>query len=144
MSVATTSYVDLFSSSPSRSCPRHLQYPITIADRLAPTLNLAQTSLTSYAFTAKTTSILINLAIGLQVLFGAMITGISAAATNPRVAQVSTAIMGGLSTLAASYLARARGGGEPERSRERMRDLEHVSYPLLSWLSPPLLRSHLI
>lgn len=33
-------------------------------------------------------------------------------------------VKGGLSTLAASYLARARGSGEPELSTSRVKDLE--------------------
>jgi len=38
---------------------------------------------------------------------------------------IAVAILGGLSTLAASYLARSRGSGEPERSIVRCKDLEH-------------------
>ncbi|KIO00670.1 hypothetical protein M404DRAFT_152113, partial [Pisolithus tinctorius Marx 270] len=34
-------------------------------------------------------------------------------------------ITGGLSTLVASYLARARGSGEPELSNIRVRELDH-------------------
>ena len=49
-----------------------------------------------------------------------------AAAASPRAAKISTSIMGGLSTLVASFLARVRGSGEPETSRERARDLDKV------------------
>jgi len=39
--------------------------------------------------------------------------------------QVTTAILGGLSTVVASYLARSRGSNEPELSIARVKDLEH-------------------
>ncbi|KIJ67194.1 hypothetical protein HYDPIDRAFT_107918 [Hydnomerulius pinastri MD-312] len=65
----------------------------------------------------------LNIAIGLQVLLGALTTGLSAAISG-RQAQVMTAILGGLSTMVASYLARARGSNEPELSITRVKDLE--------------------
>lgn len=43
----------------------------------------------------------------------------------PPQTSVGIPILGGLSTLAASYLARARGSGEPERSIVRAHDLDH-------------------
>ena len=38
-------------------------------------------------------------------------------------ASIATSILGGLSTLAASYLAKARGSGEPEASARKAQDL---------------------
>jgi hypothetical protein len=49
-----------------------------------------------------------------------------AAAASPKGAQISTSLLGGASTVVASFLARTRGSGEPELSRDRARDLEKV------------------
>lgn len=68
---------------------------------------------------------MINVALGMQVLLGALITGIAAAAS-PKAAKISTVLLGGVSTLVASFLARVRGSGEPELSKERVRDLQKV------------------
>lgn len=40
-------------------------------------------------------------------------------------AAIGTSVLGGMSTLAASYLARARGSGEPELSIARCKDIEN-------------------
>jgi len=69
------------------------------------------------------TGYILNIAIGLQVFLGAMTTGLSAA-LNGRQAQICTVILGGFSTIIASYLARARGSGEPESSISRRNDLD--------------------
>ncbi|KAL6299174.1 hypothetical protein BKA93DRAFT_830129 [Sparassis latifolia] len=66
----------------------------------------------------------LNACIGLQVLLGAVTTGV-AAATTGKSASIGVAVLGGLSTLAASYLARTRGSGEPEASTARCKDLEN-------------------
>lgn len=66
----------------------------------------------------------LNVAIGAQVLLGALTTGI-AAATTGKTTSVVTSILGGVSTLAASYLAKARGSGEPERSSGLAKELEN-------------------
>ena len=100
----------------------------TIRERLEPTVIIAEKELERYTRTAQLYSLALNVAIGLQVLIGALITGVAAATSNPRAAQVSTSVLGGLSTLVASFLARARGSGEPELSRERARDLQKVLY----------------
>lgn len=84
---------------------------------------------------------LLNAAIGLQVLLGALVTGLSAAVSPARVSLrlfhallfrlltwskvgLVTSILGGLSTLVASYLARMRGSNEPELSITRTKDLD--------------------
>ncbi len=68
----------------------------------------------------------LNGAMGAQVILGALITGISAA-VSARGAQLSTSILGGASTAVAAYIARSRGTGEPDQSRDRIRDLKQVS-----------------
>jgi hypothetical protein len=65
----------------------------------------------------------LNIAIGIQVLVGSLITGLSAALVS-RTSRITTSLLGGLSTVVASYLARARGSGEPELSNMRCKDLE--------------------
>lgn len=45
-------------------------------------------------------------------------------ATYERQTSIMTAILGGISTIVASYLARARGSNEPENSLSKIRDLE--------------------
>lgn len=84
---------------------------------------------------------MLNIAIGLQVLLGALVTGLSSSIPPGKVssspsshtlsgsaapqAGIVTSILGGLSTLVASYLARMRGSREPELSLSRTKDLEH-------------------
>jgi hypothetical protein len=62
-----------------------------------------------------------NIAIGLQVVFGSLTTGLSAAISS-RKGSLITAVFGGILTILATYLARVRGSGEPERSRARAQD----------------------
>ncbi|KAG6840229.1 hypothetical protein C0991_008058 [Blastosporella zonata] len=85
----------------------------TVGERLHPTLATAILEKDKYAFKAKMTGYALNLAIGVQVLLGALTTGLSAVTTGR-----------GLATLTASYLARARGSNEPELSITRVKDLE--------------------
>ncbi|KAF8829921.1 hypothetical protein HHX47_DHR2000319 [Lentinula edodes] len=66
----------------------------TVGERLLPTLENAEAERTNYALRAKMTGFALNVAIG------------------------------GLSTLVASYLARARGSNEPELSIIRVKDLD--------------------
>lgn len=87
---------------------------------------------------ARVTSYALNIAIGLQVLISALITGLSAVAKNVRhyqfhhiffalslvQPQVMTSVLGGAGTVVASYLARARGSNEPELSISRVKDLQ--------------------
>ncbi|KAG6812081.1 hypothetical protein H0H92_004445 [Tricholoma furcatifolium] len=95
----------------------------TVGERLQPTLLTAIAEKNKYALKAKLTGYTLNIAIGIQVLLGALTTGLSAV-TAGRQTTVVTAILGGLSTLTASYLARARGSNEPELSITRVKDLE--------------------
>ncbi|EGO20036.1 hypothetical protein SERLADRAFT_478659 [Serpula lacrymans var. lacrymans S7.9] len=95
----------------------------TLEDRLEPTLRVAEAEKEKFAQKALWTGYALNVAIGLQVLLGALTTAI-ASATIGKQTSIATAILGGLSTLVASYLARARGSNEPEASITRVKDLE--------------------
>ncbi|KIK92525.1 hypothetical protein PAXRUDRAFT_34482 [Paxillus rubicundulus Ve08.2h10] len=101
----------------------------TVGERLQPTIDHAVLERDKYAKKALWTGYALNIAIGLQVFLGALTTGLAAAVSNPRhesifLAQIATSILGGLSTMVASYLARARGSNEPELSITRVKDLE--------------------
>ncbi|KAI0357084.1 hypothetical protein OH77DRAFT_1422574 [Trametes cingulata] len=95
----------------------------TVEERLQPTLEAAQAERDKAALKAKAHAWALNCAIGAQVVLGALTTGV-AAATTGRQTSIATSVLGGMSTLAASYLAKARGSGEPEMSAIRVRDLE--------------------
>ncbi|KAI6144375.1 hypothetical protein BKA82DRAFT_4177307 [Pisolithus tinctorius] len=97
----------------------------TYGERIQPTIDAAEEEKKKSYNRAIMTGYALNIAIGLQVLLGALTTGIAAALQTGRQAQISTSILGGLSTLVASYLARARGSGEPELSNIRVRELDH-------------------
>ncbi|KAJ7119518.1 hypothetical protein C8R44DRAFT_624260 [Mycena epipterygia] len=103
--------------------PKREARPKTLYERLLPTLETAKAERAKYEFKAKITGYALNIAIGLQVLLGALTTGLSAV-TSGRQTSISTAILGGASTVVASYLARARGSNEPELSITRCKDLE--------------------
>lgn len=96
----------------------------TIGERLAPTIVNAERERVQYASKARMTGFALNIAIGLQVILGALTTGISAA-TSGRQTSIGISILGGLTTMVASYLARARGSNEPELSITRVKDLDH-------------------
>jgi len=66
----------------------------------------------------------VTIAIGLQVFFGALTTALGAALSGKR-SSVAISILGGASTLVASFLARARGSNEPEVSLLRAKALKH-------------------
>ncbi|KIJ98882.1 hypothetical protein K443DRAFT_103221 [Laccaria amethystina LaAM-08-1] len=76
-----------------------------IGERLDPTLITAISERDKCALKAKMTGYALNAAIGLQTA-------------------IATTVLGGLSTIVASYLARARGSNEPELSIARVKDLE--------------------
>ncbi|KAF9037607.1 hypothetical protein BJ165DRAFT_563164 [Panaeolus papilionaceus] len=118
-----------FSAGPPLSEIDHIVPTITthsktVYDRLQPTLEAATQEMIKYERKAKYTGWALNAAIGLQVLLGSLTTGLSAVATTGHSAAVNTTILGALSTIVASYLARARGSNEPELSITRTKDLE--------------------
>ncbi|KAG2041151.1 hypothetical protein BDR03DRAFT_1089440 [Suillus americanus] len=95
----------------------------TIGERLDPSILNAEREREQYATKAKITGYALNIAIGLQVLLGALTTGVAAALSGKQVS-IATTILGGMSTLVASYLARTRGSNEPELSITRVKDLD--------------------
>lgn len=95
----------------------------TIGERLDPSIVNAERERAQYATKAKITGYALNIAIGLQVLLGALTTGLAAALSGKQVS-IGTTILGGMSTLVASYLARTRGSNEPELSITRVKDLD--------------------
>ncbi|KAJ7262742.1 hypothetical protein B0H12DRAFT_1231166 [Mycena haematopus] len=103
--------------------PKREPRPKTLQDRLDPTLTHAKVERTRYEFKARMTGYALNTAIGLQVTLGALTTGL-AAVTSGRRTSIVTSVLGGLSTIVASYLARARGSNEPELSITRVKDLD--------------------
>jgi len=94
----------------------------SIEGMIARTLDHARLERENFAKRARNTGLALNIAIGMQVFLSALITGLSAAAS--RRAGIGIAILGGLGTIIASYLARARGSNEPELSTARVKDLE--------------------
>ncbi|KAG1776769.1 hypothetical protein EV702DRAFT_312117 [Suillus placidus] len=95
----------------------------TIGERLDPSIANAERERAQYVAKATMTGYALNIAIGLQVLLGALTTGLGAALSGKQV-QIGTTILGGASTLVASYLARTRGSNEPELSITRVKDLD--------------------
>ena len=85
--------------------------------------HLISSLLVQARYIAKIASRALNIAIGAQIILGAIITVIAAATTGRRTS-IATSILGGLSTLAASYLARSRGSREPETSLRKCNYLE--------------------
>lgn len=96
--------------------------PLSVAERLRPTLETAQQHQKTYSTQATVYAVVLNVCITLQILLGAMITALAAVASKH--AGATTAVLGACSTLVATYLAKARSGGEPESSRGRSTDLE--------------------
>lgn len=66
-------------------------------------------------------------------MLGALTTGV-AAATTGRQTSIATSVLGGIATLTASYLAKARGSGEPEFSTARVKDLENYVREVEAWV----------
>ncbi|KAG6885103.1 hypothetical protein C0993_005870 [Termitomyces sp. T159_Od127] len=96
----------------------------TVGERLEPILLTAIAERDKYTLKAKMTGYALNIAIGLQVILGALTTGLASVAATSHQTALATAILGGFSTITASYLARARGSNEPELSITRVKDLE--------------------
>ncbi|KAH8990658.1 hypothetical protein EDB86DRAFT_2938602 [Lactarius hatsudake] len=114
--------------------------PGSVGARLYPTLEEALKVRNSASLHAKWSMYSINIAIALQVLLGALTTALGASlhgnsvrffnvcitgVSIPVQIRVSIAVLGSLSTLVASYLARTRGSSEPESSLLREQALSH-------------------
>jgi hypothetical protein len=97
--------------------------PRTVGARLKPTLKIARREKKKYERRAKWNGMFLNIALGLQLLLGALVTGLSAA-VSPKHVGLTTSILGGMSTLVASYLARMRGSNEPQQSISKAQALD--------------------
>ncbi|KAH8981715.1 hypothetical protein EDB92DRAFT_1952870 [Lactarius akahatsu] len=100
-------------------------YPVgSVGARLHPTLEEAIKVRNGASLHAKWAMYSINIAIALQVLLGALTTALGASLHGNSI-RISIAVLGSLSTLVASYLARTRGTSEPESSLLREQALNH-------------------
>ncbi|KAG1823358.1 uncharacterized protein BJ212DRAFT_1476249 [Suillus subaureus] len=107
-------------STSNRDCTVPIEEkPGTIATRLQPTIDNAMRE----RATARVTGYALNIAAVLQILSGALTTGLAASLSGRQVS-IAITILGGLSTIVASYLTRARGLNEPEISNTRVKDLD--------------------
>lgn len=97
---------------------------LTVGERMQDTIVDAEKERDFSAKKAKRTNFILNVATGLQVMLGALLTGLSAVTVGKQT-YVITSILGAVSTLVASYLARSRGSNEPELSISRVKDLDH-------------------
>ncbi|KZT32755.1 hypothetical protein SISSUDRAFT_1066688 [Sistotremastrum suecicum HHB10207 ss-3] len=124
-------------SSPSYKRRLHLRqndgHAHTVFEMLEPTLDAAIEEEANYTLFANTAGYALNTAIVLQVIINALVTALSAI-VSPRHSQVMTTILGGLGTLISSYLAKARGSGEPDLSRNRARELQKFIRSLEAFL----------
>ncbi|KAI0276215.1 hypothetical protein BGY98DRAFT_919677 [Russula aff. rugulosa BPL654] len=75
-------------------------------------------------YTAAITGWAQNVALALQVLLGALTTALGAALSG-KDTSVAVSILGGASTLVASFLARTKGTNEPQASTFRAQALDH-------------------
>ncbi|KAI9455704.1 hypothetical protein BJY52DRAFT_1279301 [Lactarius psammicola] len=96
----------------------------SVALRLKPTIDAATVERDKAAQKAKWTGLALNIALGLQVLLGALTTALGAALSG-KSTSVAISILGGSSTFVASYLARMRGSNEPQTSLLRAKALNH-------------------
>ncbi|KAH9020198.1 hypothetical protein EDB84DRAFT_1515644 [Lactarius hengduanensis] len=112
--------------APARvTSPSHGTYPLgSVGARLHPTLEEATRLRNSASLHAKWAAYSINIAIALQVLLGALTTALGTSLHGNSI-RISIAVLGSLSTLVASYLARTRGTSEPESSLLREQALNH-------------------
>ncbi|KAI0259176.1 hypothetical protein BC834DRAFT_974500 [Gloeopeniophorella convolvens] len=98
--------------------------PGSVGARLKPTLAEALEQRGKSSWQASWTMYSINIAIALQILLGALTTALGASLRGNSI-RVSIAVLGSMSTLVASYLARTRGSNEPETSMIREHALSH-------------------
>ena len=97
--------------------------PKNLGECLSPTLDTARTEKKKSETRARLTGWSLNGAIGLQVVLGTLTTGLSVVTSGKQTA-IMTAILGGISTVLASFLAKMRGSHEPEFSSLRVKELD--------------------
>ncbi|KDQ12354.1 hypothetical protein BOTBODRAFT_134921 [Botryobasidium botryosum FD-172 SS1] len=113
--------------------PQHDMPSKSVRERLTPTLETARVLQKQAARKSFIMGWALNIAIGLQVVLGSLITAL-AAVTTGRSTSVMTAVLGALSTIIASFLARARGTNEPERSKAHSNSLQKYIRDLQAFL----------
>ncbi|KAF8591106.1 hypothetical protein K439DRAFT_1381064 [Ramaria rubella] len=95
----------------------------TVRERLASTLKVAEEQQLKYEKRARWAGMAINGAMFAQIISNALITGLSASTSN-RKAQIGVSALGAIGTIISSFLVRARGTREPERSVSHSQQLE--------------------
>ncbi|KAK2459915.1 hypothetical protein APHAL10511_008115 [Amanita phalloides] len=98
-------------------------YRRTVEERLLPTLENAKKQRTKYKRKAGIAKWSINITVGMQIFLASLTTGLSAIRLHEKQFGIATTILGILSTLAGTFLARVRAGQEPEESLIRAHDL---------------------
>ncbi|EIN12915.1 hypothetical protein PUNSTDRAFT_141476 [Punctularia strigosozonata HHB-11173 SS5] len=94
----------------------------TVRGRLAATLREAQSFVDQSKATANLTGWGLTVVLFTQIAVGAVITLLSAI-DNSRRGQISTAVLGAISTIISGYLAKVRHQDEPQKSERRHADL---------------------
>ncbi|KAI0300701.1 hypothetical protein B0F90DRAFT_399958 [Multifurca ochricompacta] len=122
-----------FVPSPTVNRHEHVFRLGTIGARLMPTLNEALGARDSALWHATWATYAINIAIGMQVFLGALTTALAGSLHGNSI-RVSIAVLGSLSTLVASYLARTRGSSEPESSLLREQALSNYIRQLNAYI----------
>ncbi|TDL22813.1 hypothetical protein BD410DRAFT_788153 [Rickenella mellea] len=95
----------------------------TVEKRLTATIEAAKVEQKKFSRNAFRYGLARDIALGLQILSSALITALSAVGGD-RKTQISTAVLGAIATMVASYLARIRGTGEPHLSYSRSKNLQ--------------------
>jgi len=95
----------------------------SVEERIRPTIEHAKVEREKFSRKAFISGNLLNAAIAVQILLSALTTGLPTVIELEKI-RTMTAVLGGLSTLVSSYLAKVRGSNEPELSIRRTRDLD--------------------
>ncbi|KAI0285711.1 hypothetical protein BC826DRAFT_918505 [Russula brevipes] len=96
----------------------------TVGQRMKQTIVSATGEHTKATQKAMWTGRVQGTAMALQILIGALTTGLGAALSG-KSTSVAISILGGASTLVASYLARTKSSNQPQASRLRAQALDH-------------------
>jgi hypothetical protein len=96
----------------------------SVGERLKPTIDAADIEHTKAMKQATLTGWAQNIALGLQIFIGALTTALGAALSGKKTS-VAVSILGGASTLVASFLARTKSSNEPQTSLFRAQALDH-------------------
>ncbi|KZT35159.1 hypothetical protein SISSUDRAFT_1051798 [Sistotremastrum suecicum HHB10207 ss-3] len=105
----------------------------SVSSRLQKTLTSATATLTQATQTAQRVGWALNLAIGIQIILGALTAGLSA--LNPgRGTQVMNVVLGISTTVVSGFLARMRGNGEPDLSLSTKADMEKLIRDIQSFI----------